>query len=137
MASDTDQEHPGPIPSVLELNHVFDALAHQRRRYLLYTLLEDEEWSLRELAVKVAAWEQGVSRESVADEEVERVYVSLYHNHVPKLADEGIVEFVEADETIRPATNAEQVLAVLANAGGSSDSEQEAHARRNQNEGFT
>lgn len=137
MDDSSVRRYPGSVPAVLELDPVFEALAHPRRRYLLYTLLEDTEWSLREIAAKVAAWEDGPPSRTVTDDEVERVYVSLYHNHVPKLADDGIVEFAEAEETIRRGDNADQVLAVLENAGGSRDSEQEAHARMDYNDGVT
>lgn len=137
MVEGSDRTRPYSAPGALELDHVFEALAHPRRRYLLYAIDEATEWSLWEIAAKVTAWEQDVPIETLNDDEVERVYVSLYHNHVPKLVEDGIVEFVEANETIRPAANAEQVLVVLQNAGGSRDHEQEDHARSEQDEGFT
>lgn len=116
-------------PAVMEMDHVFEALSHPRRRYLLYTLLEESEWTLQELAEKLAAWEQDGSGSSVSDDTIEQVYVSLYHNHVPKLVDEGIVEFDAATETLGLGSHAEQVLGVLEDAGGSHDSYQETHAR--------
>lgn len=125
------------VPAVLDLEHVFTALAHQRRRYLLYTLTVDAEWPLWELAGKVAAWERDVAEEELAEEAVQRVYVSLMHGHVPKLVEDEIVEFDEASETIRPGPNAEQVLSVLESAGGSHDSQQETHARRDRSEGHS
>lgn len=137
MVERGDRDRLDTIPRVLELDHVFEALAHPRRRYLLYALQEDAERSLQDLAAMVAAWEQDVPLEAVTDDEAESVYVTLYHNHVPKLVEDGIVDFVEATETIRPAGNAEQVLSVLENAGGSRDSEQEEHARGDRDEGFT
>ncbi|WP_224447854.1 DUF7344 domain-containing protein [Haloprofundus salilacus] len=111
------------------MDHVFEVLAHPRRRYLLYTLLEETEWGLRELAEKIATWENDVRESTVSDDGVERVYVSLYHNHVPLLVEEGIIEFEETTETIGLGPHADQVLAVLENAGGSNDSDQETHAR--------
>lgn len=44
-----------PSHGVLEIEAVYEALGHPRRRYLCYTLFEDTEWSLAELASKVAA----------------------------------------------------------------------------------
>ncbi|WP_158058686.1 DUF7344 domain-containing protein [Halorussus halophilus] len=120
--------------SVLELDHVFEALAHPRRRYLLYTLQEDTNWSLSELATKLAGWENDVPEESVGQEEQSRLYVSLYHSHVPKLVDDRVLRFDSDEETIRPGPNAEQVLAVLEGAGASFDSRQESHARGEYNE---
>ncbi|MFB6135583.1 MAG: hypothetical protein ABEJ04_02385 [Halobacteriaceae archaeon] len=124
------QPPPRIDPAVLELDHVFDVLAHPRRRYLLYALATDGEWTLRELATKLAAWEEDVDEAAVSDHVRDRVYVSLYHSHVPKLVDEGMVRFDEESERLSPAEHAGQVQAVLAGAGGSADSRQEQHAGR-------
>ncbi|WP_129115011.1 DUF7344 domain-containing protein [Halegenticoccus tardaugens] len=115
---------------VLDLQYVFDALAHTRRRYLLYTLLEKRAWTLTELATKIAAWERDVSEDAVTAADRDRVYVSLLHLHVPKLAADDIVTFSSDEETIEKGPNAEQVLAVLGRAGASLDSAQEVHARK-------
>lgn len=124
-------------PAILDLDHVFNALAHPRRRYVVYTLIEANEWSLWELSAKLAAWERDVPRETISEEEIEPMYVSLYHNHVPKLVEDDIIEFSEATETVARGANAGQVLKVLENAGGASDSRQEAHARSDRSEGQT
>ncbi|GAB3670011.1 DUF7344 domain-containing protein [Halopiger thermotolerans] len=120
----------GPLPqAVLELDHVYEALGHPRRRYLCYTLLETTEWTLTDLATKIAAWENDIPDHEVTTLQRERVYVSLYHAHVPKLVDEGVITFDDATETITPAENAAQVLLALEGVGASLDSNQEAHAR--------
>lgn len=118
-----------PSPDVLGLDHVYRALAHPRRRYLCYTLLGGASWSLSDLATRIAAWENGASEDAVTECQRQRVIVSLYHAHVPKLVDDDIVAFDEASETIRPAGNATQVLSVLEAIEGSVDGRQEAHAR--------
>lgn len=116
-------------PDLLEINHVYSALGHPRRRYLCYTLLEDAEWPLTDLATKVAAWENDIPESAVSEPQHDEAYVSLYHAHVPKLVDEGVITFDEEDETITAAEHAQQVLAALEGIGGSLDSLQEAHAR--------
>lgn len=118
-----------PRSDILELDHVYEALGHSRRRYLCYTLLEDTEWTLDELARKVAAWENDVPEHEVTNYQQEEVYVSLYHAHVPKLVDERVLTFDDATETITTAENAEQVLIALEGMGASLDSNQEVHAR--------
>jgi len=121
----------GQVPQgILELDHVYEALGRPRRRYLCYTLLEATEWSLTDLAVKIAAYENDYSTSEVTDHQRERVYVSLYHVHVPKLVDEGVVHFDETTETITPGPNAQQVLLALEGMGATIDAEQEEHARR-------
>jgi hypothetical protein len=118
-----------PPADILELDHVYEALGHSRRRYLCYTLLEDIEWTLDELARKIAAWENDVPEYDVTNSQQEAVYVALYHAHVPKLVDEGVLAFDDATEEITAAENAKQVLLALEGMGASLDSNQESHAR--------
>lgn len=115
---------------------MFEALAHERRRYLLYTLFEKEEWSLQELSRKVAAWENNCPIDDVPKTGSEHVYASLYHAHVPKLTDLGIVEFDPSEETIIKGPTAEQTLDVLEKTGASSADELERHAREKTNDRF-
>ena len=119
-----------PPSDVLEITPVYEALGHSRRRYLCYTLLEDSEYSLTDLATKIAAWENDVPEHAVTEDQCEDVYVSLYHAHVPRLVDEGVITFDETTERITTAEHAEQVLAALEGIGSSLDLDQEAHARR-------
>lgn len=128
VESDPPAEQP-PSEEILELDHIYEALAHPRRRYLCYTLLEDTEWSLTELATKVTAWENNSPEHAVTPEQRNRVYVALYHAHVPKLADEGVISFDEATERIVAAEHAEQVLSVLSGMGATLNMSQESHAR--------
>lgn len=121
-----DQSLPQEI---LALDHVYEALGHPRRRYLCYTLHESREWSLTDLATKIAAWENEISEHAVTDDQRERVYVSLFHTHVPKLVAEGIITFDGGTETISSAENADQVLAALEGMGAHLDNLQETHAR--------
>lgn len=130
----TSPEKQLPPPGILEIDSVYEALGHPRRRYLCYTLLKDTEWSLNELATKIAAWENDIPDNEVTESQREEVYVGLYHAHVPKLIDEGVITFDEATETITTAEHAEQVLNALVGIGASLDSNQEAHARSEMNE---
>ena len=115
--------------SILELQPVFEAIAHPRRRYLVYTLAEATEWSLEDLATKLAAWETDTAEANLATLTRQEMYTSLYHTHIPKLVDLAVIEFDAATETITPGPHAVQVLTVLEGAGGSLDNRQETHAR--------
>jgi hypothetical protein len=115
---------------ILELDGVFAALGHPRRRYLLYTLVNGRTQApLAELAVDIAAWEREKPASEVTDSEQRAVHLSLYHSHVPKLASLGIVEYHDAEDVIVRAVNTAQVQAVLDGAGAELDSRQESHAR--------
>ncbi|WP_231188594.1 DUF7344 domain-containing protein [Haladaptatus sp. DYF46] len=115
--------------SVLELQPTFAAIAHPRRRYLVYTLLEDTAWSLDDLATKLAAWETDTPEADIATLTHQEMYASLYHTHIPKLVDLDVIEFDADTETITPDHYATQVLTVLEGAGASLDNRQETHAR--------
>lgn len=114
---------------ILRLDYVFQSVANSRRRYLLYTLESKTEWSVTELATKLATWETDTQEQDVSQEEIDRIFASLYHAHIPKLVDERVIEFDKESETIRPGEYAAQVLTVLAGAGASLDNRQEAHAQ--------
>lgn len=115
-------------PAVLKTDRVFGAIDHPRRRYLLYALATDGAWTLRELATKLVAWERDIDENAVHEDQRDRMYVSLYHVHVPKLVEYGVIRFNEETETIASGDHAEQVFAVLNGIGGSLDSLLEAHA---------
>jgi len=67
-------------------------VADRRRRHLLQTLREEDTASVDDLAGKLAS-DGGASPERVA--------VDLHHNHLPKLADEEIVEYDSRSNTVR------------------------------------
>lgn len=123
-----------PPSEILELDHVYEALGHSRRRYLCYTLFEDTEWTLDELSTKIAAWENDIPQHDVSTRQQEKVYVSLYHIHIPKLVDNGVLTFDDVTKTVRPAANAEQVVIALEGMGASLDSNQETHAQSEMDE---
>lgn len=131
--TDSSSDHAIP-PDVLETDRVYAALAHPRRRYLCYTLHEDAEWTLTELATKVAAWENDVPVDAVTTDHRDDVYVSLYHAHVPKLVDVGVLTFDREREVITAGSHAEQVLAALDGIGASVDTKQETHAQEAPND---
>lgn len=77
-----------------------DVVTDQRRRNVLQCLDgRDDGLALADLANDVAALERETNRDDVAPAFVERVYVSLYHCHVPKLAEAGVVEY-RADRNV-------------------------------------
>lgn len=86
----------------LSKDDFFRILSNFRRRYVIYYLKEvDREVSLRELATQIAARENEVSPESITDEERQRVYISLYQTHLPKLEEHDIVDYDEDRRMVR------------------------------------
>lgn len=68
-------------------------LAKSERRFLLYQLVDDERANIEDLVTQVAAWELDAHRTAIDKETRQRVYVSLVHNHLPRLADYDIIDY--------------------------------------------
>lgn len=80
-AEDTGQ--PGGVVPPERLDRTLDALSHRRRRRALYELRDaDGAVAVEELA------------DAIADDAArEQVVASLHHQHLPKLADAGLVDY--------------------------------------------
>jgi DNA-binding transcriptional ArsR family regulator len=80
---------------------LFDALSHRYRRFALAALCgRDEPVALADLAVEVTEQETGEIGENLSKERAREIEISLYHVHVPKLDDTGIVEFDRDRNTV-------------------------------------
>lgn len=92
------------VGSVRQDAEIHSALAHERRRHVL-SILEDTgaELSLNELVREVANRESGDKPGATCDE-VEQIRISLYHRHLPKLADVGLVEHNPGEHTVALAS---------------------------------
>lgn len=78
----------------LTQGEVYDLLSNARRRFVISYLRDrDEPVELSELSRDVAAWENETDVENLTDQQIKRVYVSLYQTHVPKLDESGILEY--------------------------------------------
>ena len=68
-------------------------LAESERRYLLYQLAENRDANLEDVVTRIAAWEFDVRPSEIGKDARQRIYVSLVHNHLPRLEDYDIVEY--------------------------------------------
>jgi hypothetical protein len=101
-----------------ELDDVFEALCDRRRRLLLAALLTGRgERPLPALATELVARERGKPAGDVTDAERRRVHASLYHRHLPKLADLGFVDYRTGGVIIVRACDVERVRPFLELAG--------------------
>jgi len=82
-------------------DELFRILSSGRRRYIIYFLhREGEEMSLGDLATRIAAEENERTIEDVTDAERQRVYISLYQTHLPKLQEADIVEYDDEERLV-------------------------------------
>lgn len=89
------------------LETVFDLLAHRRRREVVACLYEHGSLALADLAEEIARLENDVPITEISAEEVKRVYMSLWHSHIPKLVDFGVVEYSQERDIVDLAENAD------------------------------
>lgn len=100
--------------TTLSRDEVYDILSNGRRRFVIYLLRQEGgQIALNELSDRVAAWENDVPVEELSDQQVKRVYVSLYQTHIPKLEESGIVEYDKDSGVIALTSNVASLDAYL------------------------
>lgn len=91
-------------PASETLDGVFSLLADQRRRLLLAVMRSyGEAVTLPDAAEEVAARETGNTVRNISAEHVTEVYLSLYHDHLPRLVDAGLLEYDQERDLVAPA----------------------------------
>ncbi len=95
------------------LASTFGLLASQRRLYTLEILSESGPMAMSDLAAEIAALEAGEPPDSVGEPHLSRVVTSLRHNHLPKLAEAGVVQWNQSGSRVRLGENAEDAVGVV------------------------
>lgn len=91
-------------PTRLTKDDTFHLLQNSRRRAVLRYLLayEDHEaFSMRDIAEAVAALEHDTMVKRLGSVERQRVYVSLYQSHLPKLDEHGVIDYDQSRGIVR------------------------------------
>ena len=122
MVRQTDDE--GSRSQRDAVDSVFSCLSAAERRHLLERLSRraPEPTPRGDLTAALAAWLTGKPPDEVTAEERERAAVALHHQHLPKLADAGLVE-CDGDAVTpadHPAYRDEGIVEALNEAAGSS-----------------
>lgn len=107
---------------VVSLDDVFDVLGNSRRRHVLYAFQERSEWSVDDLARRIAARETDSSEAAVDETDRRRVHTSLHHVHIPLLREHDVVTYDAASKHVRPGGSADRMLAALEGVGAYLDS---------------
>lgn len=82
-----------PEPSRHDVNTVFELLSRSRCRYVTYYFLKNQHTNVEQLSRQITAWERSVSLDSVSEREQRPVKTSLIHDHLPRLAEHGLLEY--------------------------------------------
>lgn len=96
------------------LESLFELLSDERRRLVVSTVAEKgERVSLSDLAETVAEAE-AADASAVSKDHFEVVHTLLYHSHLPKLADAGVLEFDREEGAVEPGPDLSSVAEVSA-----------------------
>ncbi|WP_231186925.1 hypothetical protein [Haladaptatus sp. DYF46] len=76
---------------------------------------------LADVANEVVAEENDVALPETDDDEVLSVYLNLYHNDIPRLADHDVVEYEREKDVVRLSGDSERLLELLALLEGDED----------------
>ncbi|WP_225333321.1 DUF7344 domain-containing protein [Halomicrobium urmianum] len=96
------------------LDTYFTVLSNQRRRRVLDCLREYETpIALADLADEVAVREYDSPVTEIPAEEVKEIYVSLYHVHVPRIADADLIEYDQEDDLVTLLDDGQELIEVI------------------------
>lgn len=98
-------------PSPLPKDRIFGLLSVARRRDVLTYVDENGgETTLSEVAEYIAAKENDIAVSQLTSTQRKRVYIGLYHCHLPKLDDANVIEYNQARGTIELRAEADQLF---------------------------
>jgi DNA-binding transcriptional ArsR family regulator len=103
-------------PEQVELSkdEIFYLLKNRRRRDIVRYLMDnDGTATLSELAEHIAAWENDIDVQALNSGQRKRVYVALYQTHLPKLAENGIIEYERNRGDVELTENADHLKTYL------------------------
>lgn len=95
--------HTNGEPTDLSIDDVFELLADERRRHVLYEMRDEKTLQIDDLGEQIARRETGPN-EDVPEDLLVRVSVDLHHHHLPKLQSAGLLEYDSrhGDVTVQP-----------------------------------
>jgi len=100
-----DPDSQATDADALDRSTVHDLLSSERRRHVLDCLAHHGSLALPDLADEVAAREHDAPLPQVPEDAVLTVYLSLYHTHVPKLADATVVTYDQDRDVVALAAD--------------------------------
>lgn len=117
---DTEEERAAGRDSTVDTggwsirkDRAFHLLQNPRRRAVFRFLLDHphrREFGMGDLAEVVAVWENDTTIDQLTPDQRQRVYISLYQSHLPKLDADDVIEYDKAGGRVEPTP----LLAVFA-----------------------
>ncbi|WP_425490689.1 DUF7344 domain-containing protein [Haloprofundus salilacus] len=100
----------------LSKDQLFHILQNRRRRDVLWYLRGTEgPVRMRDIAEQVAAWENDTTVEALMSDQRQRVYIALYQEHLPKLDEDGVIDYNKSRGVVERNDIADQFDPYLTN----------------------
>lgn len=98
----------------MDPDSAFTALSNSRRRQMILSLARaDGPTSASDLAVEIAAIEEGIDPSAVTGEQRTRVYICLTQTHLPTLDQLGVVEYDSRSKQVGPTDRTEPLAGYI------------------------
>jgi len=93
---------PEDSPSA-PLTNALDILTNERRRHVLRVVGDQgEAMTLPDVADEVAVREYGRPLPDIEPETVTEIYISIYHDHLPRLVDANLLSYDQERDLVHP-----------------------------------
>ena len=108
--SPTEHDNSDSRSDGLSQDVVLTLLSHRHRRVVLDLLrAQDRPLTLRDLRNEIIEREHGTEITELDDEQANQPMVALYHVHIPKLAEAGVVTYDHDRKVVEPTEELEQM----------------------------
>lgn len=112
MSDDTVSADSNDAP--LSKNEIFHILQNPRRRHVLqYLVTTIGPAQISDVAEQIAAWEYETTVEEITSQQRQRVYISLYQSHLPKLAEFDLITYDRNSGSIEQTPTINQLARYL------------------------
>lgn len=116
MEDMADSESSPSGTRTLNQNTIHRLLSDEQRRHVLSCLTDHGSMALPDLADEVAAREHDASLPQVPDDAVLTTYLTLYHTHIPKLAEADVVRYDQDQDLVALGEHADRLRAYSSSA---------------------
>ncbi|ELZ98095.1 hypothetical protein C440_02568 [Haloferax mucosum ATCC BAA-1512] len=95
-------------------DEIYHLLQNERRRNVLRYLRDrDGSVQMRDIAEQVAAWEHDTTVQALMSDERQRVYIALYQAHLPKLDEQGVIDYNQSRGIVEKNPRAAELIDYL------------------------
>lgn len=97
-------------PDSISTDAVYELLSDSTRRNLLAVLAShDRTMTLSTLTTEVCAREHDIPRTDISEEQRSRTVTALHHNHLPRLAEHGVIAYETNQQLATPGEALAQI----------------------------